>query len=168
MGFLLLGIDSVIVCAAIGGIVDRRSRVPLAALFGIADGIAFLIGSAIGLQISAEVGAVLQTATLVALGIYLVVVAGGTPRLVRWPVWAVPFALAFDNLAYGLVDRSAGSVLAQAGQQALSSALLALAALVVAGVLPRVIPAMNRSRTAATQFAGAALILAAGVELLAG
>ena len=167
MGFLLLGIDSVIVCVAIGGIVGRRSRVPLAALFGIADGIAFLVGSAVGLKISGEVSAVLQTAILVVLGVYLVVVATGAPRLARWPVWAVPLAMTFDNLTYGLVDRSGGSVLAQAGQQALSSALLALAGLLVAGALPRVIPAM-RSRAGATQFAGAALILAAGVELLAG
>jgi hypothetical protein len=168
MGFLLLGIDSVIVCVAIGGIVGRRARLPLAALFGIADGTAFLIGSAVNLRISEAVGAAVQTAILVALGVYLVVVATGMPRMVRWPAWAVPLALTFDNLTFGLVDRSAGSVLAQAGQQALSSALLALAALLVGAALPRMLPAMSRSRVAATRFAGAALILAAGVELLAG
>ena len=48
MGFLLLGIDSLIACIAIGAIVDRRWRVPLAALFAIADGGAFLIGAGLG------------------------------------------------------------------------------------------------------------------------
>jgi hypothetical protein len=169
MGFLLLGLDSVIVCVAIGAIVDRRARVPLAALFGIADGIAFLVGSAVGWKISGEMSAVLQTAILISLGVYLFAVARWTRRLSRWPAWVVPWALTLDNLAYGVVgDRSAGSVLAQAGQQALSSALLALVGLLVGVVLPRLVPAMGRSRLAVTQFAGAALVLAAGVELLAG
>jgi hypothetical protein len=170
MGFLLLGIDSLIACLAIGAIVGRPSRVPLAAAFGIADGIAFLLGSAVGVRISVGATEVLQTATLVGLGLWLVVVATGARRFAAtWPVWVVPWALTVDNLAFGLVgDRSAGSLLGQAGQQALSSSLLALVGLLVGAALPRVIPAIGRSRIAATQFAGAALVLVAGVELLAG
>ena len=48
MGFLLLGIDSLIAGIAIGALVDRRSRPWLAALFGVADGVAFLIGAGHG------------------------------------------------------------------------------------------------------------------------
>jgi hypothetical protein len=168
MGFLLLGLDSLIVCLAVGPIVSRRVRLPLAAAFGIADGVAFLIGVAIGLRIPDALTGFVQTATLVGLGVYLLVVASGSRRITNWPLWVLPLALCFDNLTYGLVGRrSASNVLSQAGSQALSSALLALIGLLVAVALPRVIPALNR-RGNATQFAGGALILAAGLELLVG
>jgi hypothetical protein len=48
MGFLLLGIDSLIACIAIGALVEKRSRLWLAGLFGLADGVAFLIGAGLG------------------------------------------------------------------------------------------------------------------------
>ena len=48
MNFLLLGIDSLIACLAIGALVDRRSWVWLAALFAAADAVAFLIGAGLG------------------------------------------------------------------------------------------------------------------------
>jgi hypothetical protein len=83
-------------------------------------------------------------------------------------VWVLPFVLTLDNLAYGVAgDRSASSLVSQAGQQALSSALLALVGLTVAVALPRAIPAMGR-RVVATRFAGAGLIVAAGLMLLVG
>ena len=43
MGFLLLGVDSLIAGMAIGPVVERRWRLPLAALFGIADAAVFLL-----------------------------------------------------------------------------------------------------------------------------
>ena len=46
MGFLLLGIDSLIACIAVGPIIRRRWSVPFAVLFGICDGGGFLLGSA--------------------------------------------------------------------------------------------------------------------------
>jgi hypothetical protein len=48
MGFLLLGIDSLIACVAIGALVERGTRVRLAALFALADGIGFLLGVGLG------------------------------------------------------------------------------------------------------------------------
>lgn len=169
MGFLLLGLDSLIACLAIGPIVGRRSRLPLAALFGVADGVGFLIGSAFGWQISSDVSDVLQTGILVALGLYLLVISAFTQRVAaRWPVWILPWALSIDNLTYGLIgDHATGSLLEQAGQQALSSGLFALVGLLVGVVLPRVLPVMQR-RAVAGGVAGGALILAAGVMLLAG
>jgi hypothetical protein len=166
MGFLLLGIDSLIAVMAIGAIVDRRWRLPLVALFGLADAVAFLIGAGLGWQLSAGVTEVLEIGTLAALGVWLMVVAAGTRRLVElWPVWVLPFALTLDNLAYGAVgDHSAGWA---AGEQALSSSLLALIGLLAAAVvLPRVLPVMERR--AAVRFAGAALLLATGGFLLLG
>lgn len=168
MGFLLLGVDSLIACLAIGPIVSRRSRLPLAALFGVCDGVAFLIGSAFHWQISAPVVNSVQTAVLVAMGIYLLVVSVGIRRVARTSaVWVLPFALTLDNITYGLVDQSTASVVGQAGQQAASSALLALIGLLAGAVLPRFVPAMQR-RAVASGFAGGALILAAGLELVVG
>jgi hypothetical protein len=168
MGFLLLGIDSFIACMAIGAIVDKRWRLPLVALFGLADGAAFLIGAGLGWTISAGVTEVLEVGTLAALGLWLLVVAAGTRRFAElWPVWLLPFALTMDNLAYGVASDYSGSLLGHATEQALSSALLALVGLYVAGLLPRVLPAMDR-RAVAIRFAGASLLLATGGFLLLG
>ena len=164
MGFLLLGIDSLIACLAIGAIVDRRWRLPLAALFGVADGVAFLVGAGLGWTLSAGLTEVLEVATLAALGAYLLVVAAGSRHLAALPVWLVPFALVADNLAYGVANDYSGTLLAHAGEQALSSSLLALVGLLaVAAVLPRV-----ERRAAAVRFAGGALLVAAGGLALLG
>jgi hypothetical protein len=169
MGFLLLGIDSLIACMAIGAIVDRKWRLPLAAAFGLADGTAFLIGAGLGWTISAGVTEVLEVGTLAALGVWLLVVAAGTRRAAElWPVWLLPIALTMDNLAYGVASDYSGSLLGHAGEQALSSSLLALVGLFAAAiVLPRVAPAL-RSRAVAVRFAGAALVVATGVLFLLG
>ncbi len=169
MNFLVLGLDSLIACMAIGAIVGRRSRLPLAALFGAADAVAFLVGSAIAWQVSSSVTEVMEMAMLAALGVYLLVVAGLTHAVAPlWPVWLVPWALSLDNLTYGLVgDPTAGWLLGQAGQQALSSALLALVGLLVGVLLPRVFPVMQRG-AGASAVAGAALVLAAAAMSLTG
>lgn len=159
MSFLLLGLDSLIAGVAICAIVGPRARLPLAALFGIADGVVFLIGAGLHWQLAAGVSDALETGILAAVGLYLLIVAAGTRSVAaRWPVWALPWALTMDNLTYGLAgDQSAGALL----PQVLSSALLALAGLLAAVVLPRVLPVLQQ-RAAATRFAGGALVLAAG------
>jgi hypothetical protein len=166
MNFLLLGLDSLIACLAIGALVDRRWRPWLAVLFGVADGVAFLIGAGLGWQLSAGLTAGLEIGLLVTLGLYLVVVASSTQRMgAQWPVWVVPFALTFDNLTYGVVGEHApGSLFAQAGEQALSSSLLAIVGLLaVATVLPR-----TEHRGATARVAGGALLLATGGLVLLG
>jgi hypothetical protein len=164
MGFLLLGIDSLIVCLAIGALVDRRWRLWLAGLFGIADGAAFMIGAGLGWTLSAGLTEVLEVGTLAALGLYLIVVAAGSRRLAELPLWLVPLALTMDNLAYGVGNQYSGSLLGHASEQALSSSLLALVGLLaVAALLPR----MER-RAAAVRVAGGALLLAAGGFVLLG
>jgi hypothetical protein len=166
MSLLLLGLDSLIVCLAIGPIVEPRSRVKLAAMFGVADAIAFLVGAGLGLRLLSDgASTVLTPGLLVAMGLYLLVVATGTRQVAaRWPVWVLPIALVFDNLTYGLVgDHAAGSLFAHAGEQALSSATLALVGL-VAGAL---VPVMQR-RADANRVAGGALLLAAGGLVLLG
>jgi hypothetical protein len=169
MGFLLLGVDSLIAGVAIGAIVDRRWRLPLAVLFGVADAAAFLVAAGLGWQLSEGMTVALGTGTLAALGVWLLVVAASTRRVAElWPVWVVPFALTLDNLAYGAVgDHSAGWLLGHAGEQALSSSSLALIGLVGAAMLPRVLPVTER-RAVAVRFAGAALLLATGGMVLLG
>jgi hypothetical protein len=167
MGFLLLGIDSLIACMAIGAIVDRRWRWPLAAAFGVADGAAFLIGTGLGWQLSAGATEALEIGMLAGLGLWLLVVAAGTQRVAElWPVWVLPLALTVDNLAYGVAGDQSGSLLGHAWEQALASSLLAFVGLYVAATLPRVVPVMER-RAAAYRVAGAALLLVtAGFVLL--
>jgi hypothetical protein len=166
MSLLLLGLDSLFVCLAIGSIVERRSRLKLAAVFGAADGLAFLVAAGLGFRLfSDSESAVLTSGMLAAVAFYLIVVAAGARRVTaRWPVWVLPGALVFDNLTYGLMgDRAAGSLLQQAGEQALSSALLALVGLLAAAAVHQVI----RNRAAPDRVAGGALLLAAtGLVLL--
>jgi hypothetical protein len=168
MNFLLLGIDSLIAGAAICLMVDAKARLPLAALFGIADGVGFLIGAGLGWHLTEAVTGAVGAGVFVVLGLYLLVVAAGTGKVAAtWPLWVLPFALTLDNLAFGLGDHSTSSQLQQAGEQALSSALLALVGLLVAVVLPRVLPVLEQ-RVVATRFAGAATVLAAGGLVLLG
>ena len=162
MNFLLLGIDSLIACLAIGALVDSRSWVRLAALFAAADAAAFLIGTGLGWGLMSQAASeVIETGTLVLLGVYLLVVAAGTAQVTaRKAVWLLPFALTVDNLTFGLAGEPAGSVLAQA----LSSGMLAYLGLFAAVWLPRVLPA----KVEATRVAGAALLIGAGALFLVG
>jgi hypothetical protein len=167
MSFLLLGLDSLIVCAAVAPLVDPGSRLRLAALFAAADGLAFVIGAGLGWQLFSDgVSGVLTAAILVGMGLYLLVVAAGTQQVAaRWPVWILPAVLIFDNLTYGLVgDHAAGSLFQQAGEQALSSGLLALAGLLAVSAVRPVI----EHRATPDRVAGGALLLAAAGLVLVG
>jgi hypothetical protein len=165
MGFLLLGIDSLIVCLAVGPLVQKQWRVAYAALFGVADGVAFLLGAGLGWNVfSEQASTALTTAILIGLALYLLLVAAGTQRIAsNWSVWVFPHLLVLDNLTYGLTRD--GNLFQQATQQALSSALLAMAGLLIAAWLPRVVPA---ARTSAVRVAGAGLLLAAGALFVVG
>ena len=166
MGFLLLGIDSLIACIAIGALVDKRSRLWLASLFGLADGLAFLVGAGLGWGLLSQAASeVVEVGTLVAIGLYLLVVAAGTKQIASWPVWLVPFALIADNLTYGMANETDGSVVGQAATQAVSSSLLAFIGLLVAAWLPRVLPV---ARVSAARVAGAGLLVAAGALAVVG
>jgi hypothetical protein len=166
MNFLLLGIDSLIACLAIGALVDRRSWVRLAALFAAADAIAFLIGAGLGWGLMSEAASeVIEMGTLVLLGVYLLVVAAGTAQMTsRWAIWVLPIALTVDNLTFGLAGEQTGSIPGDALAQALTSGMLAYLGLFAALWLPRVLPA----KVEATRVAGAALLIGAGALFLVG
>jgi|SRR4051812_3333522 len=168
MNFLLLGIDSVIAGIAICPIVSPRARAPLAAMFGVADLVAFLVGTGLHVRVSDGTSQFVTTAVLVTLGIYLLVVVAGTRAFTgRWTVWVLPWALTLDNLTYGAVSEHSGSLAGQALQQAASSALLAYVGLMTAVLLPRLVPEVG-DRKFAIRLTGAALVAAAGALMLAG
>ncbi|HET8757349.1 MAG TPA: hypothetical protein VFM58_15125 [Solirubrobacteraceae bacterium] len=154
-----------IVCLAVAPLVAKQWRVAYAALFGAADGLAFLIGAGLGLSFLSEgASTAVTTAIVVGLALYLLVVVAGAQRMPSsWSVWVFPHLLVLDNLTYGLTR--SGDLYAQATQQALSSALLAFTGLLVAAWLPRVLPA---ARASAVRVAGAGLLVAAGALVVVG
>jgi hypothetical protein len=166
MNFLLLGIDSLIACLAIGALVDRRSWVWLALLFGVADAGAFLIGAGLGWGLMSEAASeVIEMGTLVLLGVYLLVVAASVGQVTaHWAVWFLPLALVVDNLTFGLAGEQTGSIPGEALAMLLSSAMLAYLGLYAADWIPRVLPA----KVQATKVAGAALLIGAGALFVIG
>jgi hypothetical protein len=166
MNFLLLGLDSLIACIAVGALVDRRSWVWFAGLFGLADCVAFLIGAGLGVGLlSAAATEVIEMGALVLLGVYLLVVAAATAQVTASKaIWLLPLALTVDNLAFGLAGQQAGSLAGETIAQTLSSGMLAFLGLFVAVWLPKMLPA----KVEATRIAGASLLIGAGALFLVG
>src|SRR6202451_3626026 len=114
MAWLLLGVDSLIACIAVGPIMSRRMSVlvPFALLFGVGDGGGFLLGTAFHWSVSDTLSNILQTAILVALGLYWIALAvyskwAAKQELeqtskARWGIWILPWALSIDNITFGL------------------------------------------------------------------
>lgn len=174
MGFLLLGVDSLIACIAIGPIIGKRSFAPFAALFGICDAGGFLLGSALHWSIPGSVSLTAQTSILVALGVYWLAIAilgktaqaAPSPRA-RWLIWILPLVLTIDNITFGLAD-GAGSALRQSGEQLVSSALMAGVGLAIGLAAAQAIPAVRRHAAVANGVAGGALVLASGALFMWG
>jgi hypothetical protein len=175
MGFLLLGVDSLIACIAVSPMISRRMFLPLALLFGVADAAGFLVGTALRWSISASLSTVLETSILVALGLYWIAAAvlsrqAGLAQqrpTARWGVWLLPLVLTIDNITFGLVDGHT-SIWASAGEQALASVLMAGVGLAVGMGVTAAIPALRTRRALASGISGAAVIAAAGVMLAVG
>jgi putative Mn2+ efflux pump MntP len=180
MGFLLLGVDSLIACIAVGPIISRRIAVPFALLFGVGDGGGFLLGTAFHWSVPDTLSNILQTAILVALGIYWIALAvyskwAAKQELeqtskARWGVWILPAVLSIDNITFGLVDGvpAHASVWFSAGAQALSSTAQAGIGLAIGMAIAYAFPAVRRRMALANGIAGAALIVGAGVLLAVG
>ena len=171
MGFLLLGVDSLIACFAVGAVLKRQSWPLYAALFGLCDAGGFLLGSALHWSVPDGTASVVETAVLVGLGVYWLGIALYSRQLAetRW-VWALPFVLSIDNITFGLIDHAwSSSVAIQAIEQLVSSSLLALVGLLASAAVMRAIPGSKQRSTAfAAGFAGAALIVAAPILLAVG
>jgi Putative manganese efflux pump len=178
MGFLPLGVDSLIACIAVGPIIRRRVAVPFALLFGVGDGGGYLLGTAFQWSVPGSLSNILQTSILVALGIYWIAIAILSKRAAiaeqqsksPWGVWILPWALSIDNITYGLVTGVAAhsSVWFSASEQALSSAVQAGIGLAIGLGIACAFPVIRRRMALANGIAGAALIAAAGVLLAVG
>jgi len=180
MGFLLLGIDSLIACIAVGPIMSRRLLVlvPFALLFGVGDGGGYLLGTVFHWSVPDNVSNIVETGFLVILGIYWIVIAilsrsaaqAEVQSRSQWGVWILPWALSVDNITYGLVDGipSHYSVWLSAGEQAVSSTAQASIGLAIGIAIAAAFPALRRRMPLANGICGAALIAAAGVLLVVG
>jgi Putative manganese efflux pump len=178
MGFLLLGVDSLIACIAVGPIIRRRVAVPFALLFGVGDGGGYLLGTAFHWSVSDSLSNILQTSILVALGVYWIAIAVLSRKAAMaeqqsrslWGVWLLPWALSIDNITYGLVSGvpAHAAVWFSASEQALSSTVQAGIGLAIGMGIAHAFPAIRRRMALASGIAGAALIAAAGVLLAVG
>ena len=86
MGWLLLGTDSLIACIAVGALVSEPSRVPLAFMFGVADGLGNLPGITLDRNVSDTASTIVETAFMVGLGLYWLGVAAMSKQM-RGTVW---------------------------------------------------------------------------------
>jgi hypothetical protein len=179
MAWLLLGVDSLIACIAVGPIMGRRMSVlvPFALLFGVGDGGGYLLGTALHWSFPDNLGFLAPTVVAV-IGVYWIAVAivsrkaaaaEDNPRA-HWGVWILPWLLSLDNITYGVVDgvSSGASVWASAGEQALSSALQAGIGLAIGIAIAYSIPALRRRMWLANATAGGAMLVAAGVLFVVG
>jgi len=178
--FLLLGVDSLIACIAIGLIMSRRLPAcgTLVVLFGSGDGGGFLLGSAFHWSVSDSLSNILQTSILRALGWYWIAIAIVSKRAPaaeqestsHWGIWVLQWALSIDNITYGIVDGvpAHASVWFSAGEQALSSSVQAGIGLAIGMGLAALFPVVRRRMALANGIAGALLIVASGVLLVVG
>jgi hypothetical protein len=172
--WLLLGVDSLIACIAVGPIMDRRWSVlvPFALLFGVGDGGGYLLGTALHWSYPDSWGDVAPLVVAV-IGVYWIGVAIVSKRAAaqednpksRWGIWILPWLLSLDNITYGAVDgvSNGASVWFSAFEQALSSVFQASIGLAIGIAVVYAIPALRQRMWLANATAGGAMIVAAGV-----
>jgi hypothetical protein len=177
--WLLLGVDSLIACIAVGPIMERKLSVlvPFALLFGVGDGGGYLLGCALHWSYPDSLGFLAPT-VLAMIGVYWIAVAivarkaaaaEGNPKA-RWGVWILPWLLSLDNVTYGAVDgvSNGASIWVSAVEQALSSIIQAGVGLAIGIAIVYSIPALRRHMWLANATAGGAMIVAAGVLHIVG
>jgi hypothetical protein len=168
--WLLLGVDSLIACIAVGPIMERKWSVlvPFALLFGVGDGGGYLLGTALHWSYPDGWGD-LAPAVVAVIGLYWIAVAIVSKRAAtaednsksHWGIWILPWLLSLDNITYGAVDGVSSSV--SALEQALSSIIQAGAGLAIGIAIAYSIPALRRHLWLANATAGGLMIVGAGV-----
>lgn len=160
MTLLLLGIDSLLVAAAVGPLTRPGTRPRLAALFGLADGLGFVLGWSLHAHLSVLSSGLGRSFVLLVYGGYVLGVAAlGRRRVAGWPLWLLPIAMSVDNFSAGLTSLNGSlDVLRMAGEQVLSSGALALLGLTVSAMLISRLPARAR-----VGLAGGATVLVAAL-----
>ena len=171
MGFLLLGVDSLIACIAVGPLVGRKIAVPFALLFGVGDGLGYLLGCALHWSYPDSLG-FLAPAVVAVIGLYWIGVAVVSKKAAaaeassksHWGIWILPWLLSLDNISYGAVDgvSHGASIMLSATEQAVSSAVQAGVGLAIGMGLAYAIPAVRRRAWLSSAVAGGAMLAAAG------
>jgi hypothetical protein len=171
MGFLLLGIDSLIACIAVAPLVGRRIAVPYAVLFGVADGLGYLLGCALHWSFPDSLD-FLAPAVVAIIGVYWIGVAIVSRKAAQaevnpkahWGIWILPWLLSLDNITYGAVDgvSSGASIWLSAFEQTLSSIIQAGIGLAIGLAIVRAIPALRQRMWLSSAVAGGAMLVAAG------
>lgn len=161
IGAFFLSLDSFVVALALGPLIPSRAqRWRLAALFGVCDGVAALIGSGLGWSsLGAAFAARAVPLFVLICGVYCLVAAGwnrfrADPRL----AFALPVLMSLDNLVYGFGAPASGFA-AQAVILGLVSFSFAAAGLWLGGAMRAVGP---RSADCTAGFA----LIAAGFVLI--
>jgi putative Mn2+ efflux pump MntP len=181
MGFLLLGVDSLIACIAIGPIMAKRRAAVLswlAVLFGVGDGAGYLLGTVLHYSMPDSLSSSIEYGVMVILGVYWLAVAlisrsaakAELSDKSRWGVWILPWLLSVDNITYGAVNGVPAhfSVWASAGEQALSSAVQAGIGLAIGIYVVGRIPAIRRRMPLANAITGVLIIAGAGIMYVTG
>ena len=178
--WLLLGTDSLIACIAVGPIMAKRSLAVLssfAVLFGVGDGLGYLLGCAIHWSYPDSLGFLAPTVVAV-IGAYWIGVAIVSRMAAKaelaekshWGLWLLPWLLSLDNITYGVVDGTSNgaSIWLSAFEQFLSSALQAGVGLAVGIGLAAVIPGLRRRMWLANATAGVLMITGGVVMYVTG
>jgi hypothetical protein len=164
---------------AIGGLGLSALTVPYGLSYGVGDGLGYLLGTVFHFSISDSLSSTLETALLVALGLYWIGIyfvaskMQASEQLQKWSwrgIWILPVALSLDNLTYGAVTGvpANASVWASAGLQALASAGLGLIGLAVGIGLAVLIPALRTRMYRTFGVVGVGVIATAGILLYTG
>lgn len=172
MGFLLLGVDSLIACIAVAPLVRRQIAVPFAILFGACDGLGYLLGCALHWSYPDSLS-FLAPAVVAIIGVYWIAVAIVSRKAARaeanpkahWGIWVLPFLLSLDNITFGAVDgvSNGASIWLSAFEQALSSIIQAGIGLAVGLAIVHAIPGLRKRMWLSSAVAGGAMVAAAGV-----
>jgi hypothetical protein len=177
--WLLLGVDSLIACIAVGPMMGRRRSVlvPFALLLGVGDGGGYLLGCALHWSYPDNLSFLAPTVVAV-IGVYWIAVAIISKRAAaaednpkaRWGVWILPLLLSLDNISYGAVGgvSNGASIWLSATEQALSSIIQAGAGLAIGIAIAYSIPALRRHLWLANATAGGLMIVGAGVLHMVG
>jgi putative Mn2+ efflux pump MntP len=157
-----LGLDSFRASLALGTMnPDAGRRLRLALAFGVCDGVAPLLGLALGPSLRGLLSAwagVLGPTLLVGYGLYSLITPRGTgdadPERDGWVALGIPLFLSLDNLVAGFaLGIMQMPIAASAAAIGAISGLMSLAGLRCGALIGRVIP------TRAERVGGAALIL---------
>ncbi len=163
---LLLGLDSFLVCLAVGALPERSvRRSQLALSFGICDGAATWIGWVVGMERprwSLDWSSWLGPAAVACYGAYVLFLAWRSQVIsaklasTRWLIFALPLCLSVDNLFAGLGGQPTGHPFLVPAAYGLISGVLALIGMGVGSFLVR------RSHLSSRWTAAVLLLMVAG------